>query len=155
MGGGLLPVIWIYSLISQKDHRDYLSLVMSLMFIARMTRPNILLTVTYLASKSSNPTKLEWNRCIRVVQYLKTTRDYGLHINCQDLQLHAHCDASYGLHIDRMSHTGFSVSLGSTFSFLMAKSTKQRIRALSSTEAEVIAATECAKTITWMTNLIS
>ena len=128
---------------------------MSLMFIARMTRPDTLLTVTYLASKSSNPTKLEWNRCIRVVQYLKTTRDYGLHINCQDLQLHAHCDASYGSHIDGMSHTGFSVSLGSTFSFLMAKSTKQRIGALSSTEAEVIAATECAKTITWMTNLIS
>jgi hypothetical protein len=54
-----------------------------------------------------------------------------------------------------MSHTGFTVSLGSTFSFLMAKSTKQRIGALSSTEAEIIAATECAKTITWITNLIS
>jgi len=51
----------------------YLSLLMSLMFLARMTRPDILLTVSYLATKVNTSSMEDWNRALRVVHYLKTT----------------------------------------------------------------------------------
>jgi len=137
-----------------KLHKHYLSLIMSLMFLARMTRPDILLTVSYLATKTSNPTQVDLNRLYRIISYLINTKNYGLHINCTSLELHAHCDASYGSHIDGHSHTGYVISFGSNHSFLLAKSAKQKVAGLSSTDAELIAAADCAKTLVWIQNLL-
>ena len=61
--GALLPLSNLDLFAYQSEgslihHRDYLSLVMSLIFIARMTRPDTLLKITYLASRSYKPYKI-------------------------------------------------------------------------------------------------
>ena len=48
--------------------KKYLSLIMSLMFLARMTRPDILLTVSYLATKANTATNKDMDRALRVVR---------------------------------------------------------------------------------------
>ena len=56
----------------------FLSLVMALMYVARFTRPDVLMPVSYLASKSSKPSEEHMQKLIRVMKYLAGTADYGL-----------------------------------------------------------------------------
>jgi len=77
------------------DKKKFLSLIMSLMYLARLTRPDILLPVTYLATKSHNATTTDWNSAMRILSYLDGTRSKGVIIHCTDLSIHAICDASH------------------------------------------------------------
>jgi hypothetical protein len=67
------------------DRKQYLSMVMSLMYLARLTRPDILLATTFLASRSHCPTIEDWKRRDRIMKYLSSSRNYGVKINCRDL----------------------------------------------------------------------
>jgi hypothetical protein len=133
---------------------DYLSLVMKLMYLARLTRPDILFSVTYLATKSQYPTSKDWKDAIRIVKYLYGTQTYGIHVNCTSLDMYAHCDASYGTHADGKGHTGFILSIGNTLSYLHARSVKQKVGSLSSTDAEIIATRSCCQIIKWIREIL-
>jgi hypothetical protein len=67
--------------------------------------------------------------------------------------MHCHCDASYGVHCDGRSHTGYVFSYGDTNSFLHARSYKQKLTAISSTDAEILAACSATQTAIWLRNL--
>jgi hypothetical protein len=134
---------------------EYLSLVMTLMYLARLTRPDILLPVTYLATKTHCVNEKDFVHAVRVVRYLRCTKDLGVILNCDSLQVQCIADASYGTHIDGMSHTGFILALGNNKSYVHARSGKQKVAATSSTEAEVIGMVECMKMGVWLRNIIT
>jgi hypothetical protein len=136
------------------DSKFFLGLVMSLMYLARLTRPDVLLPTTYLATRSHCCTTADMREARKVCRYLAGTRDKGIEINCTSLQLHCVCDASYNVHADGKSHTGFILALGRNLSYLHSRSAKQKLTALSSTDAEVIAMAECLKQAVWMRNLL-
>jgi hypothetical protein len=102
------------------DNKEFLSTVMTLMYLARLTRPDILLPVTYLASRAHTPTAGDLKKLKRVIKYLSGTVNDGITIQCRDLQMHCHCDESYGVHSDGRSQTGFVFSYGYNYSFLHA-----------------------------------
>ena len=83
----------------------FLSLCMSLMYIARMTRPDILFAISYLATKSSQPTEEHFQKLRRVLSYLKGTAGKKIVMTVSDLTLNIYADASYGIHHDGKSHT--------------------------------------------------
>jgi hypothetical protein len=135
--------------------KKFLSIVMSLMYIARLTRPDILLPVTYLATRTHFATHLDWNKLIRVLRYMKGTQNLGVRVKCTDLDLHCHCDASYGVHQEGRSHTGFVIYLGKTLSYLHAKSSKQKTGSTSSTDAEIIALIDSMKVLVWLKDVLT
>jgi hypothetical protein len=94
------------------------------------------------------------NSIQRIIHYLGSTPSLGIKIKCNSLQLVLRADASHGIHTDGKGHTGFMITLGNNFSYVHARSSKQRLVAHSSTEAEVIAATDCIKMGTWVRNII-
>jgi len=134
------------------DKRPYLSCIMSLMYLARLTRPDILMPVTFLASRSHIATEEDFKKLQRILEYLNGTKNKGMHIKCNSLEPSADCDASYGIHSDGKSHTGFIIMLG--LAVILVKSAKQKVTALSSTDAEIIALCDCVKTLVWITNLL-
>jgi hypothetical protein len=136
------------------DKKKYLSLIMSLMYLARLTRPDILLSVTYLASKSHNCTTTDWQSAIRVLKYLDGSRDRGIIIHCTELKIVCFCDASHGTHVEGKGHTGYVICMGDNQSYLASKSAKQKLVALSSTDAEVFAMTDCLKQAVWLRNVL-
>jgi hypothetical protein len=136
------------------NQKDFLSLIMKLMYLARLTRPDILFSVTYLATKSQKPILRDWKNAIRIVQYLSGTPFFGIHVHCSDLTMYAHCDASYGAHADGKGHTGFIISLGESLSYIHARSSKQKVGSTSSTDAEIIAAKSCCQMIQWIRNIL-
>ncbi len=136
------------------DSKLYLGLVMSLMYLARLTRPDIILSVVHLATKSHCCTQNEMQEAYNVCKYLNGTKDEGITVNCSSLQLHCVCDASFNTHTDGASHTGFMVTLGPNLSYLHSRSAKQKLIAQSSTDAEVLAMVECLKMAVWIRNII-
>jgi hypothetical protein len=145
---------------SAKDHsnpvdkKDFLGLVMSLMYLARLTRPDILLPVVYLATRSHCCTQSDMSEARKVCRYLRGTKDRGIHINCTSMQLHCLCDASHQVHMDGKGHTGFIIAMGEYFSYLHSRSAKQKLTALSSTDAEILAMVECIKMALWIRNIL-
>jgi hypothetical protein len=137
------------------DKKEYLGLVMSLMYLARLTRPDILLPVVFLATRSHCCTQSDMSEARKVCRYLNGTKDRGLHINCTSLQLHCLCDASHQVHTDGKGHSGFIITMGDTFSYLHSRSAKQKLAALSSTDAEVLAMVECLKMAVWLRNILT
>jgi hypothetical protein len=132
----------------------FLGLVMTLMYLARLTRPDILLPVTFLASRSHCATRHDVKHALRIVSYLHHTIDVGIIIHCVDLQIRCVCDASYGVHTDGKSHTGFFLAMGAQFSYLHGRSGKQKLNATSSTDAEILAMVECLKMAIWLRNVL-
>jgi hypothetical protein len=86
------------------DQREYLSIVMQLMYLARLARPNVLLPVTYLATRSNKASVKDIKNFQQVINYLMRTIDIGININCKDLQLFIMADASYGIHTAGKRH---------------------------------------------------
>jgi len=135
------------------DRNLYLTVVMKLMYLARLTRPDILLAVTYLATKSANPTRGHWRRVQRVLKYLNNTPNFGVEIHCFDLTLFAYCDASFGSHSDGSGHGGYLILFGE-HSYVSARSYKLRVTGTSSSDAEIITSIDCIKTLVWMYELL-
>ena len=53
------------------DKIHYLGMVMSVMYMARLTRADVLFPTTYLASKNQAPTTKNYNDLCRVLKYLE------------------------------------------------------------------------------------
>jgi hypothetical protein len=87
------------------DTSKYLSLVMSLMYLARFTRADILMVVTYQATKSAKPTQEDYHKLMRILSYVVNTSAMSLHFTpVHDLRIHIWADASHMLHKDGKGH---------------------------------------------------
>jgi hypothetical protein len=135
------------------DKKEYLSLIMSLMYLARFTRPDILFSTTFLATKCESPTEADMNAAIKIVQYLKTTGNLAYTFSGTDIQLQFYIDASHGVHPDGRGHTAIAASFGS--SPIITRSVKQKLVALHSTDAELYAVVEGLTYVIWIRVFLS
>jgi hypothetical protein len=89
----------------------YLSLIMSLMFLARFTRIDILMPVTFLATKSADPKQKDYHKSMRILNYVVNTRTRHLWFKSDaKLELKVFTDASHMLHSDAKGHGGIIVT---------------------------------------------
>jgi hypothetical protein len=101
----------------------YLSIVMAIMYLARFTRPEILFSVSYLATKGMKPTIRDYHAACRIMRYIECSGDYGLLFKkAESGKIRITCDASHVLHKDGKGQGGITVSLGSAI--VHAKSNK-------------------------------
>jgi hypothetical protein len=145
------------SALTVEQKKEFLSVVMTLMYLARLTRPDILLAVTYLASRTHLADSRDRECMRRVIRYLENTRERGVVIHCTDLQLYLKCDASFGTHSPATNcygHTGYVVGFGQKLSYLHARSGKQKVGSTSSTDSEIIALVEAVKMCVWMRDIL-
>ena len=131
------------------DATAYASVLMSLMYVARFTRPDILLAVNALATKMAKPTASDWKKLFRVLGYVKATPDKGLTFKAVDggPKLKLYVDASHAVHPDGKGQGGMVITLGSAP--ILAKTWKFKHVTLSSTEAELSALAEAATYVVW------
>jgi hypothetical protein len=121
------------------DSKIYLHLLGSLNYLTR-SRPDILANVSFAATKSKNPMLSDYEDLLHILKYVHDTKELSLilkpasNVN-NSIQLYCYVDASYLVHPDSKSHTGYSLSFGTTGTFY-AKSLKQTQVATSSTHAE-------------------
>ncbi|XP_020245226.1 uncharacterized protein LOC109823362 [Asparagus officinalis] len=125
------------------DPTLYKSLVGSLRYLT-ITRPDIVFAVGLGRRYMEEPRQEHFKVAKRILRYVRGSIDQGLfYTRCTDSRSVGYTDSDYGGDLDeRKSTSGYMFNIGSAaFSW---SSKKQSIVALSSCEAEYIAASACA-----------
>jgi hypothetical protein len=104
------------------------SFVARCLYLGKRTKPEILPTVSFLATRVTKCDTDDLAKLRRLLQYIRHTADRGLclepgHMGLRVRQL---IDVAYGVHIDGRSHTGSATVLGNA-ALLDAVSSKQHI----------------------------
>lgn len=122
---------------------EFRSLVMSLRYVASLTRPEILFHTTFLATRQSSPTGKRMGDAVRLMKYLLHSVDEEMIIRpCGPRpQIRVHADASSMIYEDLKGHTGIAVFVGKGGASLFSKSKKQSVNTDSSTDAEIVGMT--------------
>ena len=139
---------------SEEDKKlPYRELVGALTYLSTSTRPDIAFAVSCLGQFNNCFGAEHWRAAKRVLRYLKGTSDVGLVYGSTPDSLRSFVDSDWGSCTeDRRSFTGFLFLLhGSPISW---DSRKQRTVALSTTEAEYMALSECAKEAIYLQRFI-
>jgi hypothetical protein len=137
---------------AQKKEKFH-SVVAKLLYMAKRARPDILTAVAFLTTRCTCPTAQDWNKLVRAVKYLKGTRDLGLKLSADGgISIDAYIDASFACHKDGKSHTGQLVTIG--LGAVFCKSSKQKLVAKSSTEAELIGLSDGLPIVLWGNNFL-
>jgi hypothetical protein len=133
----------------------FLSKLMRTRYLVR-TRPDIELACSGLCTRSRAPVRGDMNALNKLLAYLKTTAEYGIAIRNGDLQMQALFDAAFGVHLDRKSHNGHLVFLGSGSTRVPVywRSTKQKVVATSSTEAELVCVFDGLDFLIWFKRVL-
>ena len=117
-------------------------------FLAKRGRPDIQTTNAYLSTKVHRPTTNDWNKLLRLLQYLDTTKDLILSLSADNLNIIKwYVDASFAVHPDYKSHTGAVMTMGN--GAIVSLSRKQRLNTKSSTTAELVGADDASTLVLW------
>jgi len=136
--------------LDKKGITDFQSRVGSLLYLAIMSRPDILYAVATLTSCTKTPTTEDLQAVNRVLSYIAGTRTLGLNLfSDEGVKLYATVDASYACHEDFKSHSGCTLHIGCNSGSIVTISKKQKVTADSSTIAEFIATHIVTKEIMW------
>ncbi|GJU81915.1 putative retrotransposon protein [Tanacetum coccineum] len=130
----------------------YASVVGSIMYAVRCTRPDVTFAQNITSPFQHNPGELHWTTVKNILKYLRNTKDmflvYGGDTKCE-LRVSCYTDAGYLTDADDLkSQTGYVFVLNG--GVVNWKSTKQSIFATSSTNAEYIVAFDASKEAVWI-----
>ncbi|KAG9446373.1 hypothetical protein H6P81_012501 [Aristolochia fimbriata] len=131
----------------------YKQIVGSLRYLTA-TRPDILFSVGMVSRFMEKPRQSHLQSAKRILRYIKgTISDDILYKSSNSFKLVGYTDSDWaGDGGDRRSTSGYAFTLGSGFFSWSSK--KQQVVALSSTEAEYIAAAYCATQAVWLHQLL-
>jgi hypothetical protein len=131
------------------DQKVYRSMIGSLLYLCAL-RPNIMLSVCMCARFQTNTKEIHLRVVKRIMRYLVYTPKFGLRYpKGSTFDLIGYSDADYaGCKIDRKSTSVTCQFLGR--SLVSRASKKQNLVALSTAEAEFIAAGYCCAQLLWM-----
>lgn len=141
--------------LNKKEQTRYQAIVGSLLYAALTTRPDISFATNELGRFNSQATQAHMHAALHYLKYLSGTANYGLcftrNNGKRELQLHLEIfsDASWGNDLEtRRSTSGMVVKFNGNI--VSWSSRKQKTVALSSTEAEYMAASEATCEALWL-----
>ena len=123
---------------------EYSRVIGNLMYLMGYTRLDIAYSVSKLSSYTSNPKVKHWQGIMRVLKYLRFTRDYELHYIRYPNVLEGHSDSNWISNVkDSKSHSGYVFTLGGAA--VSWKSSKQTIISRFTMESEFIELDKCGE----------
>ena len=140
----------------QELQKKYQSLIGSLLYITRHTRPEISIHVNLLGRRTARPSQLNLQTGIRVLKYLASSINEGVTLKKENQEsknlekqevIKGYADASYGGE-QAVSQSGSLLTINGQL--IMWSSRRQNTTAQSITEAEYIAISEVAKDVQWL-----
>uniref|UniRef100_UPI001034D79B Ty1/Copia family ribonuclease HI n=1 Tax=Clostridioides difficile TaxID=1496 RepID=UPI001034D79B len=129
------------------------SLIGALLYISKMTRPDVTAAVSYMSRYLDHPTPRVFKYCKQILKYLKTTKHSSLVLGDIDgTSLVVYADANFAPIGDRRSQSGAVFKLaGSTVGWHRRK---QKTVSTSTTEAEYISLAIALNENLWMQHLL-
>ena len=131
----------------------YREAIGALMYLCIATRPDIAYAVTLLARFSNSPGRTHWEAVKQIFRYLVGTKHMALTYGMTSGGLIGYTDADGMSQPDRRAISGYAFLYnGGAVSW---SSKHQELVALSTTEAEYVAATHAAKEAMWIHSFLS
>jgi hypothetical protein len=150
----LFDIDYSSPLLSEEERKKFHTTVAKCLYLSKRTRPDIMLTVSFLVTRVASATLQDQAKLHRLLRYINGTRQLGLTLSASE-RLFVHCfiDASYGTHSDYKSHTGSSTTLGE--GSIESVSSKQKLVSKSSAEAELISLSDRFSSAIWVSNFLT
>jgi hypothetical protein len=136
------------------DQTLYQSIVGSLLYAASAARADISRSVGVLSKFNTAPTETHLTAAKRVLRYLKGTADYGIVYACSPEPPALYSDASWADDSENCHSTSGIICIQSQGPISWS-SKQQSVVALSTAEAEYIAASEAMREACWLRQLLS
>ena len=139
------------------DQIKFMSINSSCMYAGKRTYPEILPITTYLATKYWKATEEDYDKAIRVIEYLNLNEDHHLLLKPKSFNIICAADASYAEHHDAKSHTGGVIGFEGyedQHTYFIFVSSKQPIIAKSACEAELIAQSTVGDYVVWLKDIV-
>ena len=106
------------------------------------------LAISFLCTRVSCSTKVDWEKLRRLLHYLYATLKMPRIIGAHGMEvLTTYVDASYAIHPDMKGHTGGLMSMGT--GVIQGNSSKQKLNTKSSTESELVGASDYIPWTVW------
>lgn len=154
----ITPTVMGLKLSKEDNNKDfdpslYKSIVGSLMYFTA-TRPDIMFAVSLISRFMERPKEAHWQASKRILRYVKGTKSFCILYNVSEhSDLVGYTDSDWdGSVDDRKSTSGYVFHMGS--GAISWASKKQSIVALSTAEAEYVAATAAACQAVWMRRML-
>jgi hypothetical protein len=137
-----------------KDMREsFHTFVAKGLFLCKRARPDIMPAIAFLSTQVKKPTKHDWYKLRRMMNFLTTTINDGLTLRANlNIITNWYIDAAFAVHTDYKSHTGALLTLGQ--GAVTSISTKQKINTRSSTESELVSTDDIIAKVIWTKNFI-
>jgi hypothetical protein len=140
-------------ILTEYERERFHSIAAKVLYIAKRTKPELMLAVGFLLRRVTKPTKQDQTKLERLLKYINNTQSLPLILGVSDdYRVSAYADAAFAVHEDRKSHTGICVTLG--VGTVLAHSTTQKLVTKSSTEAEIVAASAAGADIISLKNFL-
>ena len=137
---------------NDKEAMEFLSTIMTLMYVGKRTRYDIMLPLSYLCTRVKTPTIEDKEKLKRLLEYINMTREHGVVFRADaNDRFSVYCDAGYNCHHDGKGHSGIIYKLGCNT--IGIKSIKQRIVSRSSCEAELICIETAVQEAIWINEM--
>ena len=141
--------------LSTEDAERFHSVAAVLLYVSMRARSDLLLPIAFLCTRVSKSTDQDRDKLRRVLEYIKGTLDLVYTLGADSLTnivLRTWVDASFAVHPDMRSHTGAASSLGR--GAFMCRSSKQKLNTKSSTESELVGASDFLPNTVWIKNFL-
>jgi hypothetical protein len=123
------------------------------LFVCKRGRPDVSPAIAFFTTRIKSPTIEDWEKLMRMMQYLKQTREDMLTLSADgSMEIKWHVDAALGVNPDFKSHTGGTMTMGR--GAIVSISRKQKLNTRSSTEAELVAVDDVIGPMLWTKNFI-
>ena len=135
------------------DRIPFLSIVYSIMFLARFTRPDLAFATAMLSTRSSAPTRADMKNAVKLLKYIATNPDLAIVYLPVPIKPTIFADASHGIHTNGRGHGCVLMNLGSGMIYI--RSYKLKLVTLSSTESEWTVLCEATQLAYWVKDLLA
>ena len=128
-------------------------LTAQLLYLAKRTRPDLLLAVSFLCTRVQEPDEDDWKKLGRCLRFLRDNKGDVLTLVANGMNsISWWIDASFAVHPNMRSHTGATMSMGKGCPISI--SSKQKINTRSSTEAELVGVNDAMFMVLWVRHFI-
>lgn len=123
--------------LAENFKKEFHTFVAKGLFSCGRARPDAKRVISVLCSRVKSPNQDDWDKLVRLMGFLHTTKLDKLILSVDGLHVIKNMiDASFGVHPDFKSHSGFTMSMGR--GAIVTGSQKQKLNTRSSTEAELV-----------------
>ena len=123
-------------------------IVAMFLYVAKRARPDIQVAVAFLCKRVKCPVTGDWKKLGRLVRYVRATIHLPLIVGTDGSGTMVwSIDASFAVHMDMKSHTGYCMTLGTGCP--ISGSSSQKINTRSSIEAELVGVNDTIAFVEW------